>query len=605
MLPLPLVDYHPNKHDNTAGGFARLSTLVNNIRKEQQNNPVLLFSSGDFTGGSPFAWLAPLGYSPELEVMKKVGYNAIAIGNHEFDHGTQTLAEYLLRANYPESHEKLALLSSNLMIPDNNILNKPEIQENYLFTLSNNIKLGVFSLMGSRAYSVMPPNISVSIEEPLKTSKKQVKLLKDAGADIIIAVTHSGIEEDRLIAKKTEGIDIILGGHDHIKTNEPEIINNTIILHSGYNLEYMGVLELSFDVSEKKLKVLNFENNTPFLTKIDSEIEEDKEVADIIENYGKKLNDFISTFTDGLINDYAETVMYSEYPMTRSDPKTEATVGNFIADAIRIITEEVTGENVDIAFQANGIIRGDVIPGSMAWSKGEVSFYDLVSISALGKGYDGFPGYPVVSLYLTGEDVYKLLEIASLLPKVLGNAKFLQFSGLKYTYNPNKTFWINMPSINFRLPAYRSVKMAELYYGKGIQSGDKYKKIKKCDTTLYHIATDYHLASYLPIISEALPRLEVVPRNKNGHPYQDMEKTIITNKNREFKVWEAITRYAISFEKNEAGIPVLPVEYKEVQGRIVAEKFGIPLFVWIYSVLILILVLIGTFLVYKRRSKKT
>ncbi len=587
LLPLPFVDYHPERPDSSLGGFARLSTLVTQIREEKQDEPVLLFSSGDLVGGSPFAWLIPLGYSAELEIMKEIGYDAIAIGNHEFDYGPEVLADYFERAGYPDSQEHLPLLGTNLDIPSGIKLHEMLKPDNQLFTLNNGIVVGVFSLLGEDAYSVAPSAEPVGIHPPGEIARKQVDLLREKEADIIIALTHSGIEEDRSIASEIKGIDIILGSHDHYKTPEPEIINNTIILHSGYFLQYMGKLELAVDISTGSLKILNDEKNNPYFIKLDNKIEEDPGIAAIIYEYGMYLNAFVESFTGGLVSDYGETVVYSDFPLVKESLMEETTTGNFITDAMRLMGERYTGESVAIAFQANGNIRHDIIPGSTEWSKGEVSFLDLASISGIGMGEDMKPGYPLVSFYLTGEDVFTLLEIASLMPQVMGDAFFLQFSGLEYSYDPGKAFWLKIPILDIPVPAYRSVIDAGVYAGENIQSDDNFENIKDCNEKLYHLVSDYHLASFLPMIGEMTDRLNIVLRNMEGKPVEDIEQTIIKHDGREFKVWESIIRYAATFDKNEDGIPEMPHVYKDIQQRIVKEK-GIPLCVWSYSIILLL-----------------
>ena len=104
MIPhSPAVDFHPEMADPTIGGYARLATAVQQIRekKAEAGEPVLLFSGGDYTGGSPFSWLIPEGIPAQLAIMHLIGYDAATIGNHEYDYGTAVLARYLQAAGYP------------------------------------------------------------------------------------------------------------------------------------------------------------------------------------------------------------------------------------------------------------------------------------------------------------------------------------------------------------------------------------------------------------------------------------------------------------------------------------------------------------------------
>jgi 5'-nucleotidase / UDP-sugar diphosphatase len=590
LLPLPLVDYHENLPNPTLGGFARLATIVDQIKVSKQDEPVLVLSSGDFVGGSPFAWLILEGYSPELEIMKKIGYDAVTIGNHEFDYGPDALTEYLERLGYPDTHQELPVIASNLNIPPDHSLNRINLPENHIITLSNGLVAGIFGLLGNVAYSVAPAAEPVEINEPIEAARNQVMQLKNAGVDIIIALSHSGIEEDRILAKEVQGIDIILGGHDHYLTQEPEIINNTIILHSSYYIRKAGYLELEFDRSTGNVRLLNSQNDNPYLITLDSSVQEDPEISAMIDDYGAKLNAFISEFTSGLIRDFNETVIYSGFPLVKHADLEETTVGNFVTDAMRIIASEITGRNVDIAFQANGVIRGDIIPGSMEWSDGKVSFLDLVTIAGLGSGPDKRPGYPMVSFYLTEKEIYSVLEIASLLSQLMGDTYFLQFSGLRYTYDPNKAIWLRIPFINTPVPAYKAVQSSEIFRGNGIQDQENYEMLNKDGEKMYHLVSDHYLTSFLPMIGQILPKLKLVLKDKDGNPLE-VDQTIIMHHGHEFKVWEAVARYAVSFEKNEDGISVMPSEYMATQDRIVVVK-GTPLYIWAYLFLILFVVLI-------------
>ena len=84
----PAVDYRPGEENASIGGFARLATTMDEIREDKvgEGEPVLLLDAGDFLGGAPFAWLALNGSGVELAIMQEMGYDAVAIGNHEYDY---------------------------------------------------------------------------------------------------------------------------------------------------------------------------------------------------------------------------------------------------------------------------------------------------------------------------------------------------------------------------------------------------------------------------------------------------------------------------------------------------------------------------------------
>jgi 5'-nucleotidase / UDP-sugar diphosphatase len=606
LTPLPAVDYHPEKKDPALGGFARLSAMVNKIRGEKANEPVLLLSSGDFIGGSPYAWLILEGYSPEIELMMEIGYDATTIGNHEFDYGPDELAVYFSRAGYPDAHKKLPLIISNLSIPDGHAILDVEFLPHKIMELENGLKIGLFGLLGIDAYSVAPNAEPVAIKDPVKIAQQQVDKLRELGADVVIALSHSGVKEDRELAAKVNNIDIILGGHDHYQTLKPEIISNTILLHSSYYLEHLGMLELEYDKSTNKVRLVNDENNTPYQIPLDDSVGEDPAILERIAYFTSRLNNFVIEFSDSMFTDVYAHILHSDFPLVKHQDLVETTVGNFVVDAMRLEAERVAGHRVDLAIQANGVIRGDIIPGIMEWSEGKVSFMDLVTIAGLGSGPDKRPGYPMVSVYLTAPEVYNLLEVAGLLSKLMGDTYFLQISGLKYTYDPGKIAWLTIPFANIPVPAYRSVQDVKIFTGEGVQYDDGYVPLDRNDPRLFHLVSDYYLTSFLPMIGEILPKLALVLKDRDGNPLE-LENTILYENEREFKVWEAVARYAVSFEKGADGLPVMPAVYRETQNRIVEEK-GVPLAVWAWSGLVAVLaglgVLIGWGVKKIRRRKR-
>ncbi|MGF1586474.1 MAG: bifunctional metallophosphatase/5'-nucleotidase [Bacteroidales bacterium] len=600
LVPLPLADYHQHMANPSRGGYARLSTLVSEIREVKEKESVLLFSSGDILGGTPFAWLTLEGFSPEIELMKKIGYNAMTIGNHEFDYGPEMLAGYFVRAGYPSLSDELPLIASNLNIPEGHDLDKAGIVENHIFELPGGIKLGVFGILGESAYSVAGYAEPVTISDQFSAARDQVRVLREAGAMIIVALSHSGISEDRMLANRVEGIDIILGGHDHYLSAKPEIVNRTIIFHPGYNLEYLGQLEFEWNNETSELTLVNERNNTPYHIPVDSSIEEDLRIVEMTDYYMEELNRFISVHSAGMFTDTGSGIIYSDFEMRQNPPFSETTTGNFVTDAMRIIAEEVTGERVDVAVQGNGVIRADIVPGTMEWSAGTVSLFDLVTVTGLGSGPDGKAGYPLVSFYLTAGEIYNVLEISSLLSQLMGDIYFLQVSGLRYRLDPGKAMWLKVPFLGIPVPAYRSVSDIEMYAGQGIQDEENYLKLDKNDQRLYHVVTDHYLTSFLPMVGEVLPRLKLVLKDRDGNPVE-LENTVISSQGQELKVWEALAMYAASLNIAGQNLPVMPVYYSDISGRIIPEK-GIPLRIWSWLAIATVVVLLFFLLRYLIRK---
>ena len=592
LRPIPLVDYHTERDNPTLGGFARLATAVREIREQKAeiDEPILLFSGGDIMGGSPFAWLILNDEAPEIKLMQYLGYDAMVVGNHEFDYGPETLASYLKLAGYPENHERMAVISSNIEIPIGHSLNDAEILRTKIFELNNGLRVGVFGLLGKEATDVAPLAAPIKFTDQHETARKYVVELRDQNVDVIVAITHSGTIEDRALAQSVPGIDVIVGGHDHVALYQPIIENNTIIVQSGYYLRNLGMLELAYDTNEQKVIVLNDENDTPFLTPLDFSVPEDSTTAEMIASYSAKLNSFLSEFTDGFFDDYASVIGFSEFSLNHSPAFRETAAGNITTDAMRLITEKVTGKRVDFAFQGNGVIRADVIPGTMPWSEGALTFMDIATSAGLGTGPDLQPGYPIVSVYLTGEEIHRVLEISALLSQYLGDIYFLQVSGLRFEVDLERSILFRIPFVGTPIPTYSAVFGAELFMGDGIQNEDgPWQKLEK-DNTLYHVVSDYYVASFLPMIGDLLPNLQLILKDENGNPLESIDDAVVQRDGRELKVWQTLTEYIATLPEVN-GSPTIPNDYQQVGDRIIITK-GFPLIVWPILILIAIISLL-------------
>lgn len=568
LVPHPAVNDHPDYENPALGGFARLAGKMAEIRqqKEAESEPVLAFSGGDWLGGPAFGWLTLAGHAAELDLMQRMGYTAVVLGNHEFDFGTEVLASYLQTAGYPDAHERTAVLGSNHGIPDDHPLAEADVQKTVLRDLGNGITAGIFGLIGEDAVSKTAFPEPVVFEHYVTAGKRAVEQLKEQGADIIIAVTHSGEIEDQILAREVPGIDVIVGGHFHRPLYETIMEGNTVIVQAGSYTRYLGNLELYWLPDEQRVVTRNDDLGNPYLYKLDHTVPVDDEIADRVLYYENLLNGFVSELTDGAVTEIRQTVARADFPMMRAY-KQESAIGNFITDAMRIITGKYSGEPVDIAVQANGAIRGSVVPGGMPWSEGKISFYDLMNTTGLGSGPDGGPGYPVVAFYLTGDEVWRAMEISVLLSEMLQDNYYLQFSGAEMEYDPSRALWLTIPVINQPVPSTRAVMNARIFEGDGIQNHEQMRPLEKDDDTLYHVVTDYYIAGFLPMVGELLPGLMVEFKNKEGEVIS-LDEAMVMRNGRELKVWQTVAKYALSFSEN--GSPGnLPEIYSETGNRLV------------------------------------
>ncbi len=604
----PTVDFHPERENPTVGGYARLAHLVKEIRaeKDRDSEPVLLLSAGDYIGGSPYSWLIPEGHALEMKLKHAIGYDAVVIGNHEFDYGPDILASYLLEAGYPEAHSQTAVLASNTDAPADHPLALNNLYlDSVLLNLENGLKVGMFGLIGKQAVSYTTANEPVGFVDQHETAAKVVSELRDSGADLVIAITHSRVEEDVDLARDIDGIDIIVGGHCHTALYEPIIENNTIILQAGSLLEYMGYLEIAYNPSTGEVKIRNDETGNPYLVRLDYSYPLDPEIDEIIADYSGKLNQLIAEKTGGSFIDVLDTVVISEFEIPNYPPRQESPFGNFVSDAMRLVAWEKTGQRADFAVQANGSIRGSLVPGTMPHSLGKVSVYDLAELIGLGIGPDGSAGYPIVKVYLTGDEIRRTLEVAVLLSELMGDTYFLQFSGLRYQYNPQNAILFTVPFADIPIPTTRAVVSAERYTGEGRQGAEDhlYDPLEWGDERLYSLVTDSYILSFLPMVGDLLPQLEVTIKDSQGIPVpeEELDKLIVNVDNRELKVWAAVLEYAASQETGSTGLPEIDHYYASTAGRI-NQVWTISLVTW--PLLILFLIVIVVILLVRRRKRQ-
>ncbi|PWN05821.1 bifunctional metallophosphatase/5'-nucleotidase [Rhodohalobacter mucosus] len=593
LIPIPAADDHPELKDPSIGGFARLASAANRIKaeKKESGEPVLMFSGGDILGGPAFGWLPLMeDVTPELSLMRMIGYDAAVIGNHEFDYGTEVLAAYYRDAGYGEREDlRPAILGSNIRPPSGHPLAETSIRNHVVLELENGLKAGVFGIIGNDAINKTAHPEPVEFDDPVESARRAVKVLLEEEVDFIIAVNHAGLSEDRVLAETIPELDVIVSGHSHTVLQEPVYAGNAVIVQAGSYLSHLGVLELAIDPESGEVTVLNEANGTPFLTELNDSVPEDEHVKAEVERYRVLLNEWVSDLTEGRIEQITQPIAKLPFVIQRSEPQSEAPIGNFITDAMKYAAEEALGKPIDIAVQANGAIRSNIRPGTQEWSRNLVTFYDMMMAVGLGSGSDGNPGYPLVSFHITEDEVRRALEVSVLLSELLGNNYYLQFSGMQMLYDPSRAVLFHIPFTDTPIPTSRAVLSAELETGT-----DSLNRLEKGSNRLLHVVTDYYIAGFLPMVGDFVPNLAIELKDETGEPIL-LDDAIIEKDGSQLKVWQAVLGYTLSFGADEEGLPVIPDRYSTPEGRQV-EVYTLPLWVWplvaifiVVSVIVLII----------------
>ena len=370
------------------GGFARLATLVKRIRRE--NPATLMVVAGDVISPSVASTL--LRGEQMIAGLNAIGLDLATFGNHEFDFGPSVLAQRMRESAF-------TWLSANVL---DRRSGRPfgGAQPDVFLTLAG-VRIGVFGLTTPETEKTSSPGPDVEIREVIGVARAMTADLKARGAQLLVAVTHQEMGEDRaLAAAPGVELDVILGGHEH----EPLIAEEgrTLITKGGADARYLVQVDLWVG-SDGRLR----ERSWTF-HEVSARIPPDPQVAAVVSAYGERLGREL----DVVVGKTSVALEGRRGPL-RSQ---ETNLGDFIADAMRAHAK------TDVALINGGGIRSDrIIP------PGSLTRRDLAAMSPFGN--------VVMTLELTGRTLREVLEQA--LPQREREAGgFLQVSGLRVSFDP-------------------------------------------------------------------------------------------------------------------------------------------------------------------------
>lgn len=233
-------DFHGHiQQTDEYAGAARIAALVDETRA--QNPGVLVLNAGDSISGTPVSTLFK--GLPIFEILNKVGYNASALGNHEFDHGYKQIKQFRDIATYP-------LISANALDPDGKLI----ADDDSLVMQVNGIRVGIIGLITDNTPNMIIPtgNENLTFSEPEAILRAQVKKL-DPLVDLVVVLSHVGHEQERALAAAVDNIDIIVGGHSHTRVDPPVKINNTYVVQANYYGADVGYLNIEVDTTTHRM----------------------------------------------------------------------------------------------------------------------------------------------------------------------------------------------------------------------------------------------------------------------------------------------------------------------------------------------------------------
>jgi 5'-nucleotidase / UDP-sugar diphosphatase len=389
------------------GGIARVVTKIRELRDgiTAEGGNVIVLDAGDQFQGSLF--YTTYKGAAEAEFMEKIGFDAMAVGNHEFDDGPEGLAAFLDKVTFP-------VISGNTDVSQSNVL-KDRIGNHVVLEVGGE-KIGIVSALATDTVETSSPGPSVIFQDEIDSLKADVAALEAEGVTKIIALNHVGIFKDMEIAAAVPGLDAVVGGHSHtlLSATDPRRAGAyptwvdgqmgalvPVVQAYAYS-KYVGHLVLTFDDAGN----LKFAEGDTIL--LDASVTPDpetearvKELAGPIEELKNKVVAEATADIDGA----RETCRAMECAM-----------GTLIAEAM---LDRVADQGVTIAIQNGGGVRASI-------DAGPVTMGEVLTVLPFQNTLSTFE--------VTGEVIVAALEngVSQIED---GSGRFPQVAGLKYTFD--------------------------------------------------------------------------------------------------------------------------------------------------------------------------
>lgn len=539
------------------GGFARANTLIK--AQKAQDPDTLVIDGGDFSMGTLIQTVFET-QAAELRMLGYMGYDVTTFGNHEFDYRSSGLANMLTSAQASgdavpaivlcnvdwDAMEAAGLTEGQQQLKD--AFAAYGVQD-YTVLQKGDVRIAVVGVFGKDALSCAP-TCELQFKDPVEAVKATVAKIKaEENADMIVCVSHSGTwddpkkSEDELLAKGVPDLDLILSGHTHSRIHEPIRHGDTYVVSCGEYGKNLGTLSMA-QKADGRWTVSAYE-----LVPITAEIPADAATQEVIDRFMDTVDDdYLAQFG------YTKDQVLAENDVVFSTLKdlgrvhTEHNLGDIIADAYVYAVEhadDYDGTPVDLAVVPSGTVRD-------TYARGNITVEQVFNSFSLGIGADGVPGYPLISVYLTGRELKTAAEIDASISDLMTTAR-LYCSGLNFTYNPHRML------LN---------KVTDVYLVE--EDG---QRIELQDDKLYRVIADLYSGQMLSAVTDmSYGLLSIVPKYADGTPIEDFEDVILTENGRELKGWDAIARYMSSFADIDGnGIGNVPEYYSTLHDRKVVD----------------------------------
>ena len=387
------------------GGAARLLTAISQQREALSGQNVLLLNGGDNFQGSLF--YTTYKGKVEAEFLNQMKFDAMTVGNHEFDDGEDALAPFLDVIQFP-------VLSANVQASAASKVGH-RIKPSIVLEVGGE-KIGIIGAVTTDTPEIASPGPNITIEDDIATITAEVKRLEAEGVNKIIALTHVGYPRDKELIAKIPGVDVVVGGHSHSLLSNtddkaegpyPTMIDNP----GGYKVpvtqaasysKYLGEFKVVFDDNG----VVKEAAGDPIY--LDSSIKPDEAALKRIAELGAPIEALKQT-------EVSETTAAIDGGRDNCRAR-ECEMGNLVSDAI---LDRVKDQGVTIVFQNGGGLRSSIDQG----------------VITMGEVLTVLPFQNTLATFgLTGKDIVASLE-AGVSEIEEGKGKFPQVAGLKYSFD--------------------------------------------------------------------------------------------------------------------------------------------------------------------------
>lgn len=580
----------PSEDGGEYGGYTRLATLLERERVKYPD--AITVDGGDFSMGTLFQTIYAT-QAPELKALGAMGYDVTTLGNHEFDYRASGLAQMLETAASSGSPVPAIVQSNGTVLDGTGSQELKQAMENYgvenhLIITRGGVNYGIFGLMGEDADACAHMS-GMEFEPVADAARREVAALEEElaqleGPSLIVCLSHTGTDggkgEDYDLAKAVDGIDVIISGHTHSTLEQPIEVNGTLIVSCGEYTTNLGVLELKLDdagaVTDYNYRLVPVDETVKENTKLERLAQSFQPMVE--EEY---LSEFGLTFDQVLARSDFDFTPISQFGKEHR----EDTLGNLIADSYIYAVQQAEGEDyvpVDFAVVAAGVIRE-------SFSAGDITTSDVFNVSSLGSGADGSPGYPLISVWITGRELKDAFEVDASVTSLMPAAQ-IYGSGMTWTWNSHRMILNRVNDCAQVLPDGTTVPLE--------------------DDKLYRVVTGLYTGQMLGTVNDqSFGILTITPKDAQGNEVTNFEDQIIYNSNgSELKEWYALATYLQS-------MGTVDERYAAPEGRKVEDASwnpvsllkGLNLIGGIALVVVLLVIALVVFLVYRlvlRRGRR-